>query len=55
MGLKMFLAEEGSDPPVFEYNPQNARLDVSVPGQSHSYWFQQPHGFEEITVCPLHN
>ncbi|OJA17177.1 hypothetical protein AZE42_00231 [Rhizopogon vesiculosus] len=50
MGLKIFLAEEGSDPPVFEYDPQNGRVDVSVPGQSNSYWFHHPNGFEDITV-----
>ncbi|OAX42130.1 hypothetical protein K503DRAFT_863299 [Rhizopogon vinicolor AM-OR11-026] len=50
MGLKIFLAKEGSDPPVFQYDPQNGRVDVSVPGQSNSYWSQHPNGFEGITV-----
>jgi hypothetical protein len=49
MGLKIFFAEEGPDPPFFEYDPQNGHLKVSVPGQ-YSYWFQQPNGFENITV-----
>jgi hypothetical protein len=54
MGLKIFFAEEGSDPPAFEYNPRNGHLDVSVPGQSRPYRFQYPTGFDEITVWPLH-
>ncbi|KAJ8593811.1 hypothetical protein M405DRAFT_568256 [Rhizopogon salebrosus TDB-379] len=49
MGLKIFFAEEGSDPPAFEYNPRNGHLDVSVPGQSRPYRFQYPTGFDEIT------
>ena len=52
MGLKIFLAEEGPEPPVFEYDPKNGRLDVS--GQSRSYQFQQTNGFESIIVCPQH-
>ena len=54
VGLKIFTTEEGSDPPVLQYDPQSGRIDVSVPGQSHSYWFESPNGFEDVKVCPLH-
>ncbi|KAG1748716.1 hypothetical protein EDB19DRAFT_222400 [Suillus lakei] len=50
MGLKIFSAEDGSEPPVFEYDPKNRRLNVSVPGESHSYQFQQTNGFEKVTI-----
>ncbi|KAG1745863.1 uncharacterized protein EDB91DRAFT_1119149 [Suillus paluster] len=50
IGLKIFFAEEGSEPPVFEYDPKNGLVDVSVPGQSYSYQIQQTNGFEEVSV-----
>ncbi|KAG0704265.1 hypothetical protein DFH29DRAFT_873884 [Suillus ampliporus] len=50
IGLKIFLAEEDSEPPVFKYDPKNGYLDVSVPGQSHSCQIRQPNRFEHIIV-----
>ncbi|KAG2362691.1 hypothetical protein BDR07DRAFT_1460735 [Suillus spraguei] len=50
IGLKIFSAEDGSEPPVFEYDLKNRRLAVAVPGQSPSFRFQQTNGFEMVTV-----
>jgi hypothetical protein len=52
IGLRIFSAEDGSEPPVFEYDAKNRRLSVAVPGQSQAYQFQQTKGFERITVSP---
>ncbi|KAG2037756.1 hypothetical protein BDR03DRAFT_1010375 [Suillus americanus] len=50
IGLRIFSAEDGSEPPVFEYDPKNRCLAVAVPGQSQSFQFQQANGFESVTV-----
>ncbi|KAG1792935.1 uncharacterized protein HD556DRAFT_1376770 [Suillus plorans] len=50
IGFKIFSAENGSEPPVFEYDPKTRRLNVAVPGQSPSFWFQQTNVFESVTV-----
>ncbi|KAG2112317.1 uncharacterized protein F5147DRAFT_684639 [Suillus discolor] len=50
IGFKIFRAENGSEPPVFEYDPKTRRLNVAVPGQSPSFWFQQTNMFKGVTV-----
>lgn len=50
IGFKIFSAEDGSEPSVFEYDPKNRRLTVAVPGQSRSFWFQQTNRFEMVTI-----
>ncbi|KAG1906516.1 uncharacterized protein F5891DRAFT_1002663 [Suillus fuscotomentosus] len=50
IGFKIFSAENGSEPPVFEYDPKTRRLNVAVPGQSPSFWFQQTNVFESVIV-----
>jgi hypothetical protein len=52
IGLRIFRAEDGSEPPVFEYDAKNRRLSVAVPGQSQAYQFQQTKGFERLIVSP---
>ncbi|KAG1884972.1 hypothetical protein F4604DRAFT_143912 [Suillus subluteus] len=50
IGLNIFSAEDGSEPPVFEYDPKNRRLTVAVHGQFQFFQFQQTNGFENVTV-----